>query len=126
MAANSLGNQHSAYAVSLQNLGLYYDVIKNDTSKANEFFARARAVLKENNLPLTYLRADIRQCGWYVRLVPNPDILSIEFSKIASVAPPWAPCDQGPAETFGFQPPLAKCSSYGKSTRILQPCGGMK
>ena len=53
MAANSLGNQHSAYAVSLQNLGLYYDAIENNPSKANEFFAQARAVLKENDLPLT-------------------------------------------------------------------------
>src|SRR6202521_4567706 len=52
MAANSLGNQHSAYAVSLQNLGLYFDIIENDTSKANELFAQARAVLKENDLPL--------------------------------------------------------------------------
>jgi hypothetical protein len=54
MAANSLGTQHSAYAVSLQNLGLYYDAIENDTSKANEFFTQARAVLNENNLPLAY------------------------------------------------------------------------
>ena len=52
MAANSLGSQHPAYAVSLQNLGPYYDAIENDTSKANEFFAQARAVLKENDLPL--------------------------------------------------------------------------
>src|SRR5712691_8272107 len=52
MAANSLGTQHSAYAVSLQNLGLYYDAIENDASKANEYFAQARAVLKENDLPL--------------------------------------------------------------------------
>ena len=54
MAANSLGTQHSAYAVSLQNLGVYYDAIEDDTSKANEFFAQARAVLKENDLPLAY------------------------------------------------------------------------
>src|SRR5712691_6551913 len=54
MAANSLGAQHSAYAVSLQNLGLYYEAIENDTSKANEFFTQARAVLKENDLPLAY------------------------------------------------------------------------
>src|SRR5216684_5078512 len=54
MAANSLGTQHSAYAVSLQNLGLYYDAIKNDASKANEYFAQARAILKENDLPLAY------------------------------------------------------------------------
>jgi hypothetical protein len=54
MAANSLGNQHPAYAVSLQNLGLYYDAIENDTSKATEFFAQARAVLKGNDLPLAY------------------------------------------------------------------------
>jgi tetratricopeptide (TPR) repeat protein len=54
MAANSLGNQHSAYAVSLQNLGLYYEAIENDTSKANELFAQARAILKQNDLPLAY------------------------------------------------------------------------
>ena len=52
MAASSLGNQHSAYAVALQNLGLYYDAIETDASKANELFAQARAVLKENDLPL--------------------------------------------------------------------------
>src|SRR5712692_2021456 len=57
MAANSLGNQHPAYAVSLQNLGLFYDAIENDASKANEFFAQARAILKENDLPLA--------CGFY-------------------------------------------------------------
>jgi tetratricopeptide (TPR) repeat protein len=49
MAANSLGIQHPAYAVALQNLGLYYEVIQNDSSKADEFFKRARAVL---TLPL--------------------------------------------------------------------------
>ncbi len=54
MAANSLGSQHSAYAVSLQNLGLYYDAIENNPSKANEFFTQARAVLEENDLPLAY------------------------------------------------------------------------
>ena len=54
MAANSLGSQHPAYAVSLQNLGLYYDAIENDPSKANEFFAQARSLLKENDLPLAY------------------------------------------------------------------------
>ena len=52
MAANSLGTQHAAYAVSLQNLGLYYDAIENDAARANEFFAQARAVLTEHDLPL--------------------------------------------------------------------------
>ncbi len=52
MAANSLGTQHEAYAVALQNLGLYYDAIENDTAKATEFFAHARAVLKKHDLPL--------------------------------------------------------------------------
>jgi tetratricopeptide (TPR) repeat protein len=52
MAANSLGQQHPAYAVALQNLGLYYDAIENDPVKADEFFAQARAVLAENDLPL--------------------------------------------------------------------------
>src|SRR5262249_32927899 len=54
MAANSLGTQHLAYAISLQNLGVYYDFIENDTSKAKEFFAQAHAVLKDNDLPLAY------------------------------------------------------------------------
>ena len=54
MAASSLGEQHPAYAIALQNLGIYYDAIENDGSKANEFFAQARAVLKENDLPLAY------------------------------------------------------------------------
>jgi hypothetical protein len=54
MAANSLGTQHTAYAVALQNLGLFYDAIENDASKANEFFAQARAILKEHDLPLAY------------------------------------------------------------------------
>jgi hypothetical protein len=38
MAAGSLGSQHPAYAAALQNLGLYYDAIENDGSKASEFF----------------------------------------------------------------------------------------
>jgi tetratricopeptide (TPR) repeat protein len=50
MAANSLGTDHSAYAVALQNLGLYYDAIENDLPKAKELFAQARAVV--NDLPL--------------------------------------------------------------------------
>ena len=54
MAVNSLGRAHPAYAVALQNLGLYYDFIENDVSKATEFFDEARAVLKENDLPLAY------------------------------------------------------------------------
>src|SRR5262245_57982944 len=54
MAANSLGRQHPAYAVALQNLGLYHDFIENDVSKAAEFFNEARAVLKEAALPLAY------------------------------------------------------------------------
>jgi tetratricopeptide (TPR) repeat protein len=52
MAANSLGTRHSAYAVALQNLGLYYDAIENDAARANEFFAQARAVAAGNDLPL--------------------------------------------------------------------------
>jgi tetratricopeptide (TPR) repeat protein len=54
MAARSLGNQHPAYAVALQNLGLYYDAIENDGSKATEFFSQARAVLNENDVALAY------------------------------------------------------------------------
>ena len=54
MAANSLGRQHSAYAVALQNLGLYYDFIENDVAKATKLFNEARAVLKESDLPLAY------------------------------------------------------------------------
>ena len=52
MAANSLGTEHSAYAVALQNLGLYYDAIEKDSTKASELFAQARGVVKENDLPL--------------------------------------------------------------------------
>ena len=52
MAANSLGTEHAAYAVALQNLGLYYDAIENDGAKANELFTQARAVVKANDLPL--------------------------------------------------------------------------
>ena len=54
MAARSLGNQHPAYAVALQNLGLYYDAIENDGSKATEFFSQARAALNENDVALAY------------------------------------------------------------------------
>jgi hypothetical protein len=54
MAANSLGQEHWAYAVALQNLGLYYDAIENDAAEAGKLFAQARAVLKENDLPLAY------------------------------------------------------------------------
>ena len=54
MAANSLGTEHAAYAVALQNLGLYYDAIENDSAKASELFAQARGVMKENDLPLAY------------------------------------------------------------------------
>lgn len=52
MPANSLSTRHWAYAVALQNLGLYYDAIENDAVQANEFFAQARAVVKENDFPL--------------------------------------------------------------------------
>ena len=52
MAANSLGTRHSAYAVALQNLGLYYDAIENDAARANEFFVQARALAAGNDLPL--------------------------------------------------------------------------
>jgi tetratricopeptide (TPR) repeat protein len=52
MAANSLGTRHPAYAVALQNLGLYYDVVENDAAQAAELFAQARAVVNENDLAL--------------------------------------------------------------------------
>jgi tetratricopeptide (TPR) repeat protein len=52
MAANSLGRRHSAYAVALQNLGLYYEVIENDAVRADEFFSQARAVVAGDDLPL--------------------------------------------------------------------------
>jgi tetratricopeptide (TPR) repeat protein len=52
MAARALGQQHPAYAVALQNLGLYYDASENNPAKANELFAQARAVLDGNELPL--------------------------------------------------------------------------
>jgi hypothetical protein len=48
MSTRSLGNQHPAYAVALQNLGLYYDAIENDGSMATEFFAQARASMITN------------------------------------------------------------------------------
>jgi tetratricopeptide (TPR) repeat protein len=54
MAANSLGVQHSAYAVALQNLGIYYETIENNSAKADEFFDRARAIVKDDDLPLAY------------------------------------------------------------------------
>jgi tetratricopeptide (TPR) repeat protein len=44
-AAKSLGTQHPAYAVSLQNLGFYYEIVENDTAKANELYERARNVV---------------------------------------------------------------------------------
>jgi len=43
-AAKSLGIQHPAYAVSLQSLGFYYEVIENDAAKAEDFYDRARKV----------------------------------------------------------------------------------
>jgi tetratricopeptide (TPR) repeat protein len=52
MAANSLGRRHSAYAVALQNLGLYYEVTENDAARADEFFSQARAVVAGDDLPL--------------------------------------------------------------------------
>ena len=54
MAARSLGTAHPAYAVALQNLGLYYDAIENDGAKAAEYFRQARAVVNENDDPLAY------------------------------------------------------------------------
>ena len=44
MAARALGEQHPAYAVALQNMGLYFCVIGNDTITAADYFERARAV----------------------------------------------------------------------------------
>lgn len=52
MAANSLGTRHWAYAVALQNLGIYYDAIENDAAQANELFAQARTVVAGIELPL--------------------------------------------------------------------------
>jgi tetratricopeptide (TPR) repeat protein len=52
MAANSLGMDHWAYAVALQNLGLCYEAIENDPATAADHLAQARAVVKESNLPL--------------------------------------------------------------------------
>src|SRR3990170_7803594 len=54
MAANSLGRHHPAYAVALQNLGIYYDFIEHDVDTAIRFFDEARAVLKESDRPLAY------------------------------------------------------------------------
>src|SRR5258708_24438020 len=44
MAARSLGEQHPAYAVALQNLGLCLSVLENDTISAADYFDRARTV----------------------------------------------------------------------------------
>ena len=44
MAARSLGEQHPAYAVALQNLGLCLSVLENDSISAADYFDRARAV----------------------------------------------------------------------------------
>jgi Tfp pilus assembly protein PilF len=43
MALRSLGEQHPAYAVALQNLGLYFCVIESDTVTAADYFDWARA-----------------------------------------------------------------------------------
>jgi eukaryotic-like serine/threonine-protein kinase len=45
MAAEALGEDHPAYAVALQNLGLYYNVVKNDAMAANDYFDKARAIV---------------------------------------------------------------------------------
>jgi hypothetical protein len=42
--ANSLGTQHPSYAVALQGMGFYYEIVKSDLVKANEFYERARNV----------------------------------------------------------------------------------
>jgi hypothetical protein len=52
MAANSLGERHEAYAVALQNLGLFHDVIEGDSGKADRFLAEASAILGGNKIPL--------------------------------------------------------------------------
>jgi hypothetical protein len=44
-AANSLGTQDPAYAVSLQNIGFYYEVVENDLARAKGFYERARNVV---------------------------------------------------------------------------------
>ena len=44
-AAKSLGTQHPAYAVSLQNLGLYYEIVENDSTKAKDFYEPARNIV---------------------------------------------------------------------------------
>lgn len=54
MAARSLGMSHPAHAVALQNLGLYYDAIANDSATAAEHFAQARAVANDNQEVLAY------------------------------------------------------------------------
>jgi hypothetical protein len=48
MAANSLGTRHAAYAVSLLNLGIYYDFIVHNSSRANELMQEARDILQES------------------------------------------------------------------------------
>jgi len=45
MARRSLGEDHSAYAEALQNVGVYYSAIEKDAKRADEFFEQARAVV---------------------------------------------------------------------------------
>jgi tetratricopeptide (TPR) repeat protein len=45
MAEEALGEDHPAYAVALQNLGLYYNVVKNDVTAAIDCFDKARAIV---------------------------------------------------------------------------------
>lgn len=44
-AAKSLSNQHPAYAVSLQNLGLYYEIVENDGARAKDLYEQARKIV---------------------------------------------------------------------------------
>ena len=46
MAAETLGEDHPAYAVALQNLGLYYNAVKNDVIAAIDCFDKARAIVR--------------------------------------------------------------------------------
>jgi tetratricopeptide (TPR) repeat protein len=45
MAGRALGKFHPSYAEALQNIGVYYSALGDETEKANEYFDRARTVV---------------------------------------------------------------------------------
>jgi hypothetical protein len=63
MAANSLGTRHVAYAVALLNLGIYYDFILRDGSRATEALEEARDLLQESTTGRTLYADALFQLG---------------------------------------------------------------